>query len=612
MRDGIGRDGSKAMANGDVGDGWHRVDTLLNEQLQADGDGNNENNIVVWGADLRTGPNTVGETRASINLTGTTGTWNEMGYDTENIVDRVFLGRFNSGGYIWHNPGRSEVNGIGGWIHAQAHFNLDTGNVWYAWEDEVGGIHGGPVTSWADNYDTTLPDDHDGGAVPAVPPMFDIISPGLIGPNDDITAIDNAYVFLVGPVVPDTTFTWNANDLGSWTKSWTWLPPGQPNNPNHTVVFADMATITGPTTVGTNTAVTVNRIEFTNTTHSFSVSGHGSVNLAATTDPNSPVNPFVSVAGNHLFQTKVNLMNNATVNIDSDSTLVFDGALNLTGFTLSKTGDGTMFVRNDLVESGGLIDIQQGTVAGNGTIGGDVSNGGTIAPGNSPGILTIDGNLNNGASGTIVVEIEGTSGAGDSAGHDQIQVTGSSTLAGTLSIVSGANYADPTERAARDNFTLLASAGGSTGTFGTVNYNDAGLSADFTGANGSTRSHQGNGLFRNINYDGNNVSLTNLFALEGDADGDIDIDITDFNILASNFDDAGANAETNSWTTADFDADGDIDITDFNFLAANFSDTGYGENTTGQVPEPTTWLLTLIGLAGLATYVSGSSRRKRF
>ena len=150
------------------------------------------------------------------------------------------------------------------------------------------------------------------------------------------------------------------------------------------------------------------------------------------------------------------------------------------------------------------------------------------------------------------MEIEGTDGAGEPQGHDQIQVTGSSTLDGMLDIDAGENYADP---AARDNFTLIASAGGSTRTFGTVNYNGTNLSADFNGANGSFRDHAGNGLLRNVDYDGNNVSMTTLFALEGDANGDIDI--TDFNILASNF-----------------DADGEVDITDFNFLAANFADTG--------------------------------------
>ena len=54
------------------------------------------------------------------------------------------------------------------------------------------------------------------------------------------------------------------------------------------------------------------------------------------------------------------------------------------------------------------------------------------------------------------------------------------------------------------------------------------------------------------------------------------------------------------------DADGDIDITDFNFLAANFSDSGYGEPATGQVPEPSTAILLLAGVISLY----GLARRK--
>ena len=109
-------------------------------------------------------------------------------------------------------------------------------------------------------------------------------------------------------------------------------------------------------------------------------------------------------------------------------------------------------------------------------------------------------------------------------------------------------------------------------------------------------------MFRNVNYDGNDVSLTNLFALEGDADGDIDIDITDFNILASNFDDTGASAETNNWTTADFDADGDIDITDFNFLASNFAPDGYGASNA--IPEPSSFILCVFGILAVSRFVS--------
>ena len=67
----------------------------------------------------------------------------------------------------------------------------------------------------------------------------------------------------------------------------------------------------------------------------------------------------------------------------------------------------------------------------------------------------------------MAIEIEGSAGPGEG-GHDQIQVTGSSTLDGTLSITTGGVYADPTTRAVRDTFTLIASAGGSTGAFATV------------------------------------------------------------------------------------------------------------------------------------------------
>jgi len=43
-----------------------------------------------------------------------------------------------------------------------------------------------------------------------------------------------------------------------------------------------------------------------------------------------------------------------------------------------------MLIRNDFVTGRGSLLIQQGSVAGNGTVGGDVANnGGTISPDNS-------------------------------------------------------------------------------------------------------------------------------------------------------------------------------------------------------------------------------------
>ena len=70
--------------------------------------------------------------------------------------------------------------------------------------------------------------------------------------------------------------------------------------------------------------------------------------------------------------------------------------------------------------------------------------------------------------------------------------------------------------------------------------------------------------------------------LVGDADGDWDVDITDFNFLAANFDPLGA-AAPHGWTEEKFDDDNDIDITDFNELAIRFFPLSDGLIS---VPEP--------------------------
>ena len=115
-------------------------------------------------------------------------------------------------------------------------------------------------------------------------------------------------------------------------------------------------------------------------------------------------------------------------------------------------------------------------------------------------------------------------------------------------------------------------------------------------SNGSFRSHQGDGLFRNITYTSTKVQLQNLLAHEGDSNGDQDVDITDFNALAANFDPDGATAP-HSWTAGNFNGDHTIDITDFNLLASNFAPDGYG---TSVIPEPSAMLLALLCLMLLA------------
>lgn len=92
---------------------------------------------------------------------------------------------------------------------------------------------------------------------------------------------------------------------------------------------------------------------------------------------------------------------------------------------------GVLIVENSgVVEVDGLLTLEMhGTLSGNGgTIIGDMLNQGTIAPGNSPGILTIDGDLH--STGLIQIQLAGT-GTGY---FDQLIVTGDLNLGGTIEV----------------------------------------------------------------------------------------------------------------------------------------------------------------------------------
>ena len=82
--------------------------------------------------------------------------------------------------------------------------------------------------------------------------------------------------------------------------------------------------------------------------------------------------------------------------------------------------------------------------------------------------------------------------------------------------------------------------------------------------------------------------------LPSDSDLDRDVDLTDFNLLASNFNPAGSGA---TFSTGDGNGDGSVNLSDYNTLAGSFNPTGYAGTTA--VPEPTTWVLGLLGLAVL-------------
>ena len=84
--------------------------------------------------------------------------------------------------------------------------------------------------------------------------------------------------------------------------------------------------------------------------------------------------------------------------------------------------------------------------------------------------------------------------------------------------------------------------------------------------------------------------------LRGDTDLDRDIDLTDYNSLATNFDPIGADGPY-LWQDGNTDGDDDVDLADYNALASNFSPAGYG---AAPVPEPASLCLLLTALLLLA------------
>ena len=96
--------------------------------------------------------------------------------------------------------------------------------------------------------------------------------------------------------------------------------------------------------------------------------------------------------------------------------------------------------------------------------------------------------------------------------------------------------------------------------------------------------------------------------LRGDTELDRNVDVTDFNALASHFDPMGDGDPQNGplWNEGNFDGDDDTDITDFNGLASNFAPGGYG---AAAIPEPTSVVLLLLGLGCVMFRHSSRTRR---
>ncbi len=133
-----------------------------------------------------------------------------------------------------------------------------------------------------------------------------------------------------------------------------------------------------------------------------------------------------------------------TVNLTGslgNTTITLNGGTFKMGASSSLGATSTVIVNSGSFDTSALVGgftVAVGqTIQGSGTYTGDVTVNGTLAPGNSPGVVTFTNNLT--LSGTTVMEINGTARGTD---YDGVNLTGSGantlTYGGTLTLSFGA------------------------------------------------------------------------------------------------------------------------------------------------------------------------------
>ncbi len=153
-------------------------------------------------------------------------------------------------------------------------------------------------------------------------------------------------------------------------------------------------------------------------------------------------------------------------------TLTLNGEISFMGNTYVQEGT---LILNGLVERDVIVGqgspgpavaavavVAQPVFGGSGRVSGNLFNeGGIIAPGNSPGTLTVDGNFSQSAGGTLQIEIAGRS----TSQYDRLLIGGTANLDGTVQFIA----LDGFRPRGGDRFVFLTAEGGlNNTTFSTV------------------------------------------------------------------------------------------------------------------------------------------------
>ena len=252
--------------------------------------------------------------------------------------------------------------------------------------------------------------------------------------------------------------TWNVSSSGSWRSFGNWDTSGGLPGIDGSLSVDDKATFgagpSGATAIsldGESPVLTALTFSNANAAYTVRTGTGGSITLGT----GSKSAALTNSAGSHAISAGVSLANDTVATIASGTVLALSGGLNGSG-KLTKEGAGILSVTGtgnlagDTTVSAGLLRVNGsiadsaiavnsgGTLGGSGTVGDVlVASGGTIAPGNSPGILNA-GDTTWSGGGNYNWQIYNVAGSAGVGGWDKVAITGNLDLTG-LSAISRFN-----------------------------------------------------------------------------------------------------------------------------------------------------------------------------
>ena len=467
-------------------------------------------------------------------------------------------------------------------LHEIAHaLGLSSANT--AYQDE----------SWPDNdVDVTVPLPFAGSSIPtnngSVPEtgstsnahigvgittalMSPSISPGLRRLPTTVDILANAQISQFG-VDLSPTIQWQNSTGGNFETGGDWL-----HVPSGAQVVPNPASIATFDLAGTYTV---------NLNNDHIIGALSGSNVGATLDLNAT---SLSVGANNVDTTfsgaivgtgDLKKAGSATWTLTGASTIgsiaVDEGTLAVAGGTVGVTSTLTIWAGGTVTLAGGtinapLVDVTVGTLSGSGLINGNVTNAGLVAPGASTGVIDIVGDYTHQPAGTIEIEIASDGGVAGT-DFDLVHVSSLATLDGTLDAI----IVGPFVPAHGDAFQIMTFASRS-GVFSQVV--DTGLPGNLVMAPFYTA-----------------TDLTLSVELLGDVNGDGLVSASDYTLWANNF----GIAEP-SYDHGDLNRDGLVTASDYTLWANNFGATAAAPAgpTAAAVPEPSTWVLLLLGAVAL-------------